>query len=448
MMRFLTRTRIFLVLTILSINLYANDLIVQKVILKNGSMYEGYIVSQKIGSKNFVFRSFCSTISLPRNKFKNVTIASRDRDTSKLSENWKTWAKENDVIRKDGERGIIPLSTIITDNSELHDVYIKDLGEKIKYVSMKEEDIILHLDSLVEIRVPARSQACLSGLNREYELGNGNRIQGEYRGEFYGDGKDRKKIKIQTEDGTVDIDKDDVVKCIFIPYNKEQLLYEQTPLIDVVKIKEGKEYEGVITEHNFSDNNDSFITVMKKNGLMNMISYNNITEFVKKKNEGYKPRYDVILKKGEFALNDSSLVFRENSNFKNAVNVSVGEKCRIESDSLNTRSFKRNEKIVLYSYHGSEIQNEQFVMIPITKEVATENKDVKKNTKEKNDEKDIKLSEFYKLDFKDIITKQILPIKVSGPTKNGTAKYEFKVSPGDYILLDFLRLNYVILKIQ
>ena len=412
----------------------AHELIVQKVIMNNGSVHEGYIASQKVGSNEIMFKSFCSTITLSKKNYKNVTISTENIEISDLSEEWKSWAKENKAISVKGQRELFPLSTIITDNDKLRDIYVKDIGDKIKYVTMKEQTLKLSLDSIVEIKGVERPLTLLSGTDRIYELKNGNRNIGQYVGE-----KPKEYVKLMTEDGHYNINKKDIVKCVVKPVNKEQDIIEQSPLIDIIKLKGGETYEGIITEQNFvsEDEKDWFLTLIRENNNMTMLKYKDIVEFKKEKNYSYRPVHDIIVGEGEFCLNDSSLVFNDLSKHP----VSDEYFYELSSDSLNTRSFNAGTDIVLSANLGKDVKSEQFVFVSIKELIEQNNKKVAKKAKKESKPK-------YKLSLLDIVINKIQPTKKSGPTKNGTTRYTFKVNHGDYVLVDLVNLKYVIIKIQ
>lgn len=415
-------------------NINAQEPITQKVMMNSGSEYEGYISSQVMGSNTLLFKSYCSTIVLNKNKYKNVTISTESVESSELSQTWKMWATKNKAFTSKGNREILQLSTIIADETELHNVHIKEIGEKIKYVTMNEETLRLSLDSISEIKGILRPDTILSGLDRVYELKNGNRNSGQYYGEI-----PKKTVKLLSEDGQVSINKIDIVKCIVKPVNKEQDIFEQSPLLDIVKMNGGQVLKGIVTEQNFVGNNqkDWFYTLMLDDKSMKILKFDDIKELAKEKNYGYKPVSDYKMKKGEYRLNDSLLILH-----KLGFEETVDNCYLLKSDSTNTRELKSGKEIVLYTNLGNEVKSDQFIIVPIS-----EHKEKIANRKKPKSTKENKQVN-YELDLYKVLTKNVQPVKRSGPTKNGTTRFTFTVSQGNYILLDFVNLKYIILIIK
>lgn len=417
-------------------NINAQEPITQKVIMNSGSEYEGYISSQVMGSNTLLFKSYCSTIVLNKNKYKNVTISTENVESSELSQTWKMWATKNKAFSTKGHRQVFQLSTIIADEKELHNVHIKEIGEQIKYVTMNEETMRLSLDSISEIKGVLRPDTILSGLDRVYELKNGNRNSGQYYSEI-----PKKTVKLLSEDGQVSINKIDIVKCIVKPINKEQDIFEQSPLLDIVKMNGGQVLKGIVTEQNFVGNNqkDWFYTLMLDDKSMKILKFDDIKELAKEKNYGYKPVSDYKMKKGECRLNDSLLIMKD---LKSLGMNEISNFYKLKSDSTSTRELKSGQEIVLQTNLGNEVKSDQFIIVPITKH---DNQVIsRKNSKtgKDNDQYD------YELELYNILVKNVQPIKRTGPTKNGTTRFTFAVSQGNYVLLDFVNLKYIILIIK
>ncbi len=417
-------------------NINAQEPITQKVIMNSGSEYEGYISSQVMGSNILLFKSYCSTIVLNKNKYKNVTISTENVESSELSQTWKMWATKNKAFTSKGNREILQLSTIIADKTELYNVHIKEIGEKIKYVTMNEETLRLSLDSISEIRGILRPDTILSGLDRVYELKNGNRNSGQYFGEI-----PKKTVKLLSEDGQVSINKIDIVKCIVKPVNKEQDIFEQSPLLDIVKMNGGQVLKGIVTEQNFVGNNqkDWFYTLMLDDKSMKILKFVDIKELAKEKNYGYKPVSDYKMKKGEYRLNDSLFNMQDlkSQRMNETLNCYL-----LKSDSAYIRELKSGQEIVLQVNLGNEVKSDQFIIVPITKH----NNQIMNNKKSKTKANNNQI--FYELELYNILAKNVQPVKRSGPTKNGTTRFSFIVSQGDYILMDFVNLKYIILIIK
>ena len=116
--------------------------IVQTMTLKNGSVLYGYTKSQKPGS-NSVFTSEKAVIVMDGKTVKE--IIPHKAAYKNLSEEWKKWAEENEVLYGLGDSREMTLSTIVDNTGHrISDVYILEKGQSVKYVEFSKHEYLFH----------------------------------------------------------------------------------------------------------------------------------------------------------------------------------------------------------------------------------------------------------------------------------------------------------------
>jgi hypothetical protein len=295
-----------------------------KVLLKDGSELVGYISMQRPG-ESLVITSSKSTIILPATQVKS--ISDRDVAYSKLSSDWQQWADENNAVVGAGDNRTVKLSNIVTDKGSMMEVRILERGAKVKYLEMAPKSYSLKWDDLALVKCEPRSALELSGINRKYKLSSGVEYEGQYYEEIPGE-----TMSLYGKDGVVEVfNTIDVVKDCRVKVNPNQSLFEQSDLIDIVKLRDGRTYSGVITERNYFDvepqdttalnkhqfdSKRDFLLIESQSGLVTSLNLDEVTEYRKEINTQYKPLSDVLLKPGQFMVDrqESQILTSESEN--------------------------------------------------------------------------------------------------------------------------------------
>ena len=74
---------------------------------------------------------------------------------------------------------------------------------------------------------------------------------------------------------------------VFKPINPNQSLFEQSPLIDIVKTANQAEYRGVIIEQNYSSkkDNENYVLISLESGAIQSVKVSDIIETMKEENK-------------------------------------------------------------------------------------------------------------------------------------------------------------------
>lgn len=354
-----------------------NAVVVQKVYLKNGTVLNGYI-QQQDNDANITFRSDDAVICVPGN---NATTTERVYKYGELDQKWKEWGEKNNAFNGTGDARTLVLNEIVfksTNNAELDSVVsfddersfendfvirhsnvikvkVLEKGVNIKYLELTPNTYTFKWSDVERIVADKRPQTLLSGIDRVYQLENGQEVRGQYAGES------ETTLSLYTGSGmieTFDIEK--VAKYFFKPVNPNQSIFEQSELIDVIQTKNQGTFRGVIVERNFTSGNN-YLVIMQQAGSSQMVKFSDVSRYSKEANADYKPKYDVILKQGEVVINRVAT---------DSVNVSKKGSMLI-LDSINYKVVVPKEqsstKVAVEYYNPQHLSSDHLILVKVDK---------------------------------------------------------------------------------
>lgn len=311
----------------------ANAVVYQKIVLKNGSVLNGFIQRQD-GDGNMTVRTDNAVICI---KNTNLSISSgRLENVNNLTEVWKNWAKSNESYTSDmnGEHLLltdVKLGKTKLDSTStkkltgfevrLHqneksftNVFILEKGSNVRFQEMTPNVYQISWDDIVSISAERRPQNALSGIDRKYTLKSNREIAGQYAGET------ENTISLYQPNGVVEtVDYNDIVKFGYYGINPQQDIFAQSELLDVVMTKNEGDIRGVIIEQNYSSDKDAenYISIWVKDRSPQMVKISDINAICKEENTAYyQPKFDIILKDGQVVVNrnDAKYVGVEENN--------------------------------------------------------------------------------------------------------------------------------------
>lgn len=299
----------------------ANAVVVQKVYLKNGSVLKGYIQRQD-KNDNITFRSESAIICVSG---ENCSTTEHVYNLSDLDKKWIEWAEENDAFNGIGDSRTLTLNEVIFSQSNNYDksdtvamaddsvnvfekefkkshtsimkVRVLEKGLNIKYIELTPNTYNFSWNDVESVKADRREKTTLSGIDRIYQLKNGQEVHGQYAGESYN------TLSLYTSSGMVEtFDIDNVVRYYYKAINPNQDIIEQSELIDVVRTKNNGTFRGIIVERNFAEGSNYLIIHQQKESSQ-MLKFTDITEYSKEENPEYNPKHDILLKEGEVVIN-------------------------------------------------------------------------------------------------------------------------------------------------
>lgn len=391
------------------------------VILKDGTELTGFISCQRPG-ENFTLSTSKAVVILPNENVKN--IIDDDVKYTSLSPEWKEWAENNDAYNGTGDNKTLCLSDIITKSGSLNRVRILEKGAKVRYLELTPNTYTLSWDTISVIKVPKRTKLMLSGINRRYKLKSGMEYEGQYIEEIPGE-----TMSLLRNNGVIEVFKtEDVMKDIRYKINPNQSLLEQSDLIDIVQLKNGGIYRGLIFERNYSDDEesvDNYLLIMLENGSTKSLNLADIIEYRKEKNPNYNPQTDIILSEGEGAINRNVASFIPTKELHGIVTF--------DADSLQINIPTANPQLVTAEFKMDNAKAQQLKLIRVRKYL---------DKKAKN--------HYYGFSFEDMVKHPILPLSVN-TSVNGISKIDYNIPPGTtgiYGVYDPLTNKILIFKIS
>ena len=360
----------------------AGAVVVQKVYLKNGSVLNGYIQKQD-KNDNITFRSESATICVSG---QNATTTERVYKISDLDKKWIEWAEKNDAFNGVGDSRTLTLNEVIFNHNNSYDgndsvavikddmgvfenefkishpsvmkVKVLEKGLIIKYLELTPNTYNFSWDDIESVKAEKREKTALSGIDRIYQLKNGQEVRGQYAGESYN------TLSLYTNSGMVEtFDIDNVTKYFYKPLNPNQDIIEQSELVDVVRTKSNGTYRGIIVERNFADGSN-YLIIQQQTGASQMLKFADVTEYTKEENAEFKPKFDVLLKEGEVVINrvatDSVGVVKQGSTL---ILDSINHQVVVPKESGTT-------KIIVEYYNPKHLSSDHLILVKVDKSVV------------------------------------------------------------------------------
>ncbi len=316
--------KIFLALVASFVITAANAVVVQQMVLKNGTVLYGYI-QQQDGNGTMTFHTDKAIVSVD-----NFIVSINDdvRSENSLDDKWKEWAEDNDAYASRNGVNELVLNNLsfhkydnpndsvayISKNKDdwgfedylaetgkvIRGVKVLERGVKVKYVELTPNTYVVSWNDVFSIKADRRPKNALSGIDRVYQLKSGLTVEGQYAEETLN------TMGLYLKGGmTQTFNLDDVVKFNLRPLNSTQDIFEQSEVIDVIRRKNGGELRGLIIEQSQTSgkNAEKYFLIRQPNGTTESVLVSAIAELRKEENPQFKPKFDVILKSGETMLN-------------------------------------------------------------------------------------------------------------------------------------------------
>lgn len=374
--------KIFLTIVLIANCIISQATVIQKVHLKNGTVLNGYI-QQQDKKDNITFRSESATICV---NGKNASTTEKVYKISELDKKWIEWAEKNDAFIGTGDARTLTLNEITfsqNENYEFADTLMSDVSEasnfendfkvrastvvkvkvlekgiNIKYLELSPNTYTFNWNDVETIKADRRAKTALSGVDRIYQLQNGQEIRGQYAGETYN------TLSLYTSNGMIEtINIDNVAKYFYKGINPNQNIFEQSELVDVVKTKNNGTFRGVIVERNFTEGNN-YLLIQHQTGSSQMLKFGDVAEYSKEENTEYAPKFDIILKHGEVVVNRVAT---------DSVGVTKkGSTLVLDSINMNVVVPKKGDmtKVAVEYYNPQHLSSEHLMMVKIDKNIV------------------------------------------------------------------------------
>lgn len=397
---------LFLLVALCALGTEVKAIVVQKVYLKDGSVLNGYIQRQE-GDGKLTIHTDYATICINNGK---ATVAGEQAyGENALSQAWKDWAEKNDEFQGAKDNRTLWLGNVLV-NGVLKASMVKILesGATVKYLEMSPNTYKVDWKDVKAIKGDKRNKTALSGINRVYQLRNGEQCEGQYAEET------DPTLSLYLANGSVRSFKiDDVIKYVFKPINPNQSLFEQSPLIDIVKTNHA-EYRGVIIEQNYSSkkDNENYVLISLESGAIQSVKVSDIVETMKEENKLYSPKFDIVLNLDEVVVNRLPVEYVKVAEVDGVLVLdSLSHKVVIQKDNL------KPTQIIVESNLSNGKNIDMWQLVKVTKLAS----------KKKTD---------YQFTYKDLVNSVVHAKKIE-KSVNNTTRMEYQVElAGVYALYD------------
>lgn len=377
--------------------------VVQTLTLKNGSRLHGYMKSQKPGN-NCVFYAETAEVVMDGQKAKSVV--GKKVGYNSLSAEWKAYADENGLLDKKKE---LTLSSIDT-GAMIENVLVLEQGRFVKYIELKH-DYTLRWNKIGTMEYLQRDEMLLSGINHMFKVKTGDMARTVT-------GQCIKKIPgaltfLLREDGVIEsIETKDILKDNLVPNNPNQTIFEQSVLLDEVRMKDGEIHQGIIMENNYEENPNCLLLVKKVGEVETpvMLKMSDVMEYRNLPNPDYVEVRDILLNPGQILVNGNDAELVKLTEQSNGYVVAPAA------------------KRVTLKHEGHDVE----VCIQAN---FKDEKEAKDNyfIKTRTYENDKKRANWYYFKYKDLIESSIEPNE-TGTSMNNTTKATYTVkSKGVYV---------------
>lgn len=377
--------------------------VVQTLTLKNGSRLHGYMKSQKPGN-NCVFYAETAEVVMDGQKAKSVV--GKKVGYNSLSAEWKAYADENGLLDKKKE---LTLSSIDT-GAMIENVLVLEQGRFVKYIELKH-DYTLRWNKIGMMEYMQRDELLLSGVNHTFKVKTGDMARTVT-------GQCIKKIPgaltfLLREDGVIEsIETKDILKDNLVPNNPNQTIFEQSVLLDEVRMKDGEIHQGIIMENNYEENPNCLLLAKKVGEVETtvMLRMSDVMEYRNLPNPDYVEVRDILLNPGQILVNGNEAELVKLTEQSNGYVVAPAAK------RVTLKHEGHNFEVCIQANFKDEKE-------------AKDNYFIKTRTYEN----DKKRAGWYYFKYKDLIESSIQPNE-SGTSMNNTTKATYTVnSKGVYV---------------
>lgn len=426
----------------------------ERVVLKNGSVLEGYISAQFLG-KNILFMAERANVYIPQENIERISYD--ERELAGLTDEWKEWAKVNPqaVLKRDNKEFItlssISLQYVPSKMPETADkgksgnsgkesdkdsvavrkdkepvkinwgvvpvnVRILEKGSVVKYLDYSDITYDINWNDVVMIQRDQRNKLDLTGVVDVIEMKSGVFVEGQIIEQTPDSG-----IKVMKDDGMVEVIPMNKVKSQKRrKLNPDMSLYEQSPLIETVVRQNGEQFSGIIIEQKLAEKNEAgYIIISNERGDITRIDSKDVKEIRKSRNAGYKQITDIIVGDNEVWINRTKA---ENAKIINDKGYFIVDK---ESKFIKLSARKNNSQIVVEQKNSTSGKGIILIKI-VPKEI-----------------KGYGLSNAFT--YESLVNNSIQAAECT-VSVNNTLKHVYNVSPGDYILYNQHNKNSIFIK--
>lgn len=277
----------------------------QTITLKDGTVYEGYISNQDYTSGQGKISYFRMTKTFLSDDIQGKRT--EKKEFGNLSKEWQDWAMENNKVETVGKDRFVSL-TNMTVKGQSRDYYILVNGAKyLTAFTISEGTEPCKMSDIASIRKPERDNTLLTDIDDIVQTDNAT-----YTGIILEQIPGVSFTVWNKSDHTVHrVDYADVRSVGKSRFNKDYSIWDQTPYLDRINLKNMTTENGLVIENGFGHDADVLFAEKNGNGMdTRQYKYEDIISIKRSRNPEYTPIYDIVMNEGESRINRDSTLFK------------------------------------------------------------------------------------------------------------------------------------------
>ncbi len=291
-----------LLMTIPSLTIFAQS---ERIIMKDGTIYNGFISHQKFGVNAGVEITYFDFTK----QFRVEEIESEEqyrKEESELSSEWQAWAISNNrYVSAEGKK-YLPLSSLKLPRIGTVECCVIERGTKFVKVFAIHEGIAQTTSSNIRCIIKEKRDPLLLTDMNDVVKTEVDSYEGVVLEQYPGE---QLKIWNSYNNSIIVINNNEVKAKGRVKFNPNYSIWEQTEYLEQLELASGATTEkGVLIENGTDNVNLIFVTQKDDRDITRQYSYKDVKGIKKTINPNYKPVYDVILEKGESKINRDSVI--------------------------------------------------------------------------------------------------------------------------------------------
>ena len=277
----------------------------ERIIMKDGTIYNGFISHQKFGGNAGVEITYYDFTK----QFKIEDIESEEqyrKEESELSLEWQEWANSNKKFVNEGGKKYLSLSRLKFPRIGTIECCVIERGTKFMKVFTIHAGVAQTTSSNIRCIIKEKRNPLLLTDMNDVVKTEMNSYEGilleQYPSEQF-------KIWDSYNNSIIVINNNEVKAKGRVKFNPNYSVWEQTKYLEQLELTSNITTEKGILIENGSDNvNIIFMTQKDGRDITRQYSSNDVKGIKKTINPNYNPIYDVILDKGESRINRDSVI--------------------------------------------------------------------------------------------------------------------------------------------
>lgn len=278
----------------------------QIITLKDGTIYEGYISKQDYTTGEGEISYSRMTKTIPSEDVQGKR--NERKEFGSLPKEWQDWAIENNKVETLGKNRFVSLTNMSVKGQANRDYYILINGAKYLTAFTISEGIEpCKMSEIASIRKPERDNTLLTDVDDIVQTDNATYtgiILEQIPGVSF-------TVWNKSDHSVHRVDYADVRSVGKGRFNQDYSIWNQTPYLDCVHLKDRTTEKGLVIENGFGHDINILFAEKSGNGMdTRQYKYEDIISIERFRNPEYTPIYDIVMNEGESRINRDSTLFK------------------------------------------------------------------------------------------------------------------------------------------